>query len=136
VRVKKRVDDMSAPALLVLDDDRSFVEAVALFLEDHGYHTVAAYSCQEGLARAEDTDIRLAIIDVNLPDGNGVDVAKEIGGGDLPIPVILISSNHDIDLRTRPGAAGARAFLPKPLAPDDLLAAISAALGNGRHHNA
>lgn len=123
---------MAVPTLMILDDDRAFVEAVSILLSDQGYETVQAFNGQDALARFRANGIDLAIIDVNLPDVSGLEVMTKLLEAPSPPPVIIISSDHRAELREQALAAGARLFLPKPLMPDELLASISATLGEPR----
>jgi DNA-binding response OmpR family regulator len=123
---------MAVPTLMILDDDRAFVEAVSILLSDEGYQTVQAFSGEEALASFRGNGIDLAIIDVNLPDISGLEVMTKLLETPVPPPVIIISSDHRAELQEQALAAGARLFLPKPLMPDELLASIAAALGEPR----
>jgi len=122
---------MTSYTVMILDDDRSFVEAVTLFLEHHGYRTIATYRGEEALERIREGGIDLAIVDVNLPGISGLEVLQRMRADGREIPVILISSDHDPAIRERSRAAGAWKFLAKPLAPDDLLGSVARVLGNG-----
>lgn len=119
---------MAEETLLIVDDDRSLVEAVSLFLEGHGYRTVPAFSGEEGLARARRNGVALAIIDLHLPDISGIDVARTLHQEGTDIAFILISGDDRPEIRRECLAAGARSFLSKPLVPDELLHAVSAIL--------
>ncbi len=119
------VVDMDKRTLVIVDDDRSFVEAASIFLEDHGYRTLCAFSSQDALPRMESGDVDLAIIDVHLRDGSGIQLARRIRSTKR-IPIILISSDDRPWVEAQCRAAGACAFLTKPLAPEELLDVIFA----------
>jgi two-component system response regulator VanR len=116
---------MSSHTVLVVDDDRSFVDAAAVYLGNHGYHVVKAYSGRTGLAHLRSNAIDLAIIDIHLPDFNGAELAIIRHHLEKPVPVILISGHHDAATREAAILTGAEAFLPKPLSPQRLLATIA-----------
>jgi DNA-binding response OmpR family regulator len=120
--------DMSTRTLLILDDDRSFVDAVALFLEDHGYQTIGTYRGEEAVLQVQRAQVDLAIVDVNLPGIDGFEVLRQIRSAAPKVPVILISSDHDASILEQSRLAGAWMFLEKPLAPDDLLSTVGKAL--------
>jgi two-component system response regulator MtrA len=122
---------MSRPTVVIIDDDRSFVEAVSIFLERRGYHVVGAFNGKEGLARLRRNGIDLGIIDVHLPDISGIDLAKQIRGAGAAPPVILISGDHSPEVSQACRDAGARRFLPKPIGPTELLNAISDIIEGG-----
>jgi DNA-binding response OmpR family regulator len=121
---------MAIHTLLILDDDRSFVDAVSLFLGDHGYRTIATYRGEDALLQVQRAHVDLAIVDVNLPGTNGFEVLRRIQDSARKLPVILISSDHDQSMLERSRAAGARMFLEKPLAPDELLSTLGKVLRN------
>ncbi|HVP12651.1 MAG TPA: response regulator [Phycisphaerae bacterium] len=122
---------MAGATIVIVDDDRSFVEAVAIFLEDHGYHVLQAFNGHGGLALLQNGTAQLAIIDVHLPDVSGFELARTVRERPRPIPTILISSDDSPETVARCLAAGARTFLGKPLDPQALLDAMAAALDAG-----
>jgi DNA-binding response OmpR family regulator len=122
---------MSKPTVVIIDDDRSFVEAVSILLERRGYRAVGAFNGREGLARLQNNHVDLGIIDVRLPDISGIEIAKEIRRTGAAPPIILISSDHRSEVSQACREAGARLFLPKPIGPAELLNAISDILGSG-----
>jgi CheY-like chemotaxis protein len=119
---------MRKGTLVIVDDDRSFIEAVSIFLEDQGYRTIPAFCGQEGLARLQANHIDLGIIDVHLPDISGIEVAKRLRTACRDVPLILISGDDCPKVQEQCRVAGARLFLPKPLVPEELLDTISQTL--------
>ena len=115
--------------VLIVDDDRAFVEAVALFLQDQGYSVMTAFNGREGLAllRAGHTDV--AVLDVHIPDRSGLELAEEAGTRPIPVPIILISGDDSPEIQEQCELLGARFFLPKPLAPEALLTALAQTCG-------
>jgi CheY-like chemotaxis protein len=120
---------MADEVLMILDDDRSFVKALATFLQDHGFGTVEVYNGQEALDRFKYVGIDLAIIDVHLPDISGIDVSRTIRRTGGTFPIILISGDDHPGMRLRCEQAGAQAFLSKPIDPQQLVQLINQALG-------
>jgi len=121
---------MPCGTLVIVDDDRSFVEAVTIFLTDHGYDVIEAFNGADGLERLRDHQADLAIVDVHLPDLGGIDLAAQAIGAGLVRAVIVISSDDHSEVAARAMAAGASTFLAKPLAPTELLETIAKALSN------
>jgi DNA-binding response OmpR family regulator len=119
---------MTKPTILILDDDHAFVDALAMYLQDHGYQAVPAYDLRGALEWIQGNGMDLLIIDVHLPDGCGIDLVKHIQQTEHPAPVILISGDDSITSQQGALAAGARIFMAKPLQPEKLLTTIAAIL--------
>ncbi|MHC4671118.1 MAG: response regulator [Planctomycetota bacterium] len=115
---------MNKGTLVIVDDDRSFVEAISIFLKDHGFQTIPTFNGCEGLTWLQSNRADLAIIDVHLPDISGIDVAERLRRAGKDIPLILISSDDCLEVQERCWGAGASLFLPKPLIPEELLDTI------------
>lgn len=115
---------MPQPTVLIVDDDRSFVDALSVFLDENGYRAIPAYSGQDGRERLRAGEADLAIIDVHMPDVEGTELLAMARGLAKPIPVIMISSDDSEENARRCEIAGAARFMAKPLAPDDLLDSI------------
>jgi DNA-binding NarL/FixJ family response regulator len=102
--------------LLIVDDSRDFRIAARGLLEREGIHVVAAASTSaEALARARELRPDVALVDIDLGDENGVDVAWELTRAAYPDParVILISAYPEADLRDLLDASPALGFLSK-----------------------
>jgi len=115
---------MEKGTVVVVDDDRSLVEAITIFLQDHDFRTVPAYNGCAGLAWLQYNSADLAIVDVHLPDISGIEVAIRLRLVGNPTPVILTSSDDCTEMKKQCHVAGARRFLSKPFAPEVLLEAI------------
>jgi DNA-binding NtrC family response regulator len=113
---------------MIVDDDRAFVEALAIYLEDHGYRVAKTYCGREGVVELMRQRFDLAIVDLHLPDMEGTEVAAELQRWQPSTQVLLISSDDSPETTRRCNAGNAHRFLLKPLGPDDLLETISRAL--------
>ena len=116
------------PTVLIVDDERSFVDAVAMFLEDNGYKTVKAYGGREGKAQLRSGRLDLALIDLHMPDLSGIELLTFAAQAANPVPVIMITSDDGQETARRCEALGAVRFLVKPVAPDELLNLIPLAM--------
>jgi len=116
---------MPGKTVIIVDDDRSFVDAVAVLFEDFDYRALKANGGREGLELLRSDDVDMAIIDVNMPDMDGVELARKIANLPKPIPTILISSDDSRENADRCRAAGKGIFLAKPLDPEVLLQTVS-----------
>lgn len=116
--------------ILIVDDDHSQTEVLAHRFTRQGYHTLIAYTGQMGLelARAERPD--LILLDIRLPDIDGLSVCHELNDDpetcDIPIIVLSAMERPDIIRRTR--SAGCHYFLRKPYDPNALLMLAQAAI--------
>jgi FixJ family two-component response regulator len=115
------------PIVLIVDDDARVREALSELLEAHGLR-VAAYASAGDYARAA-IPARPAclLLDVELPDINGLDLQSQLAGADHP-PIVFITGHGDIPSSVRAIKHGAVDFLTKPFGEDALLAAVDAAL--------
>ena len=117
---------MSVPKrILVIDDERRMADSICQILIREGYHAVAAHGGREGLELVRRDNVDVAIIDVNMPDMDGVELAGQIAELPKPIPTILISSDDSTENADRCRALGGGMFLAKPLDPEVLLETVS-----------
>lgn len=115
------------PIVLIVDDDARVREALSELLEAHGLR-VAAYASAGDYARAATpTGPACLLLDVELPDINGLDLQSQLAGADHP-PIVFITGHGDIPSSVRAIKHGAVDFLTKPFGEDALLAAVDAAL--------
>ena len=117
--------------VFIVDDDARIREALTELLEAHGMRSVAYGSAGE-YVRAEKPDLPASLIlDVELPDINGLDLQKQIAEGSHP-PIIFITGHGDIPSSVRAIKRGAVDFLTKPFNDDDLLNAVQTGLAQDR----
>jgi two-component system response regulator RegX3 len=119
---------MTKPTILILDDDHAFVDALAVYLQDHGYRPVPAYDIRSALERIQGNGMDLLIVDIHLPDGSGIDLVRRVQQASHPAPAILISGDDSPSVQQGALAAGARIFMVKPLPPEKLLTTIASIL--------
>jgi FixJ family two-component response regulator len=117
--------------VFIVDDDASVREAVCDLLESHGIRSIA-YGSAGDYVRARKPDLPATLIlDVELPDINGLDLQKQIADRDHP-PIVFITGHGDIPSSVRAIKDGAIDFLTKPFRDSDLIAAIQAGLARDR----
>src|SRR5437764_10895993 len=110
-----------------LDDARHLLRALMLNLAARGYHVQLAPDGTSALAMAAKQPPDLVIVDLGLPDMDGVDVVEGIRGWSA-VPVIVLSARHLEQSKVRALDAGADDYVTKPFGMDELLARIRAAL--------
>jgi CheY-like chemotaxis protein len=121
------VDPPEAPLVLVVDDSPLVTEALGALLDAIGYRAASAGSVAEAVdaARALRPDVML--LDITLPDGDGLAVLRALGDG-APPATLALTGHDDPETAARCLAAGCRAVLAKPVRSAALVAALSEAL--------
>ncbi|MEO5900635.1 MAG: response regulator transcription factor [Ilumatobacteraceae bacterium] len=121
----------SPRSVLIVDDEVDLAEALAVALQRHGFVTDLVTTLTEARARAGDTD--LLLLDLGLPDGDGLSACRELSG---KVPVIVISARGDEVDRILALELGADDYLGKPFSTRELVARCGAVLrraaGDGR----
>jgi two-component system KDP operon response regulator KdpE len=113
--------------ILIVDDDRQLLRALQINLKARGYEVVLAPDGTTALAAASRQPPDLVVVDLGLPDLDGVDVVEGIRGWST-VPVIVLSARHLEQSKVRALDAGADDYVTKPFGMDELLARIRAAL--------
>lgn len=121
-------------AVLIIDDDDSLSEVLAHRLKKQGFHAVAAYSGNSGLAKAKAQPPSAIILDLALPDVHGLTICEQLA--DSPetcgVPILILSGSEEPNLVRRSRAAGCHYFLRKPYDPNALLALVHQAISDSR----
>jgi EAL domain-containing protein (putative c-di-GMP-specific phosphodiesterase class I)/DNA-binding response OmpR family regulator len=111
--------------VLVIDDDAELTASVAVVLETNGYETLTAHSGGEGLEIAYTQHPHLILLDVTLPDMDGVQLCRELQFGyTKDIPVVFLTARAQLSDMIQANRSGAAAFLTKPFRADHLLHTI------------
>jgi FixJ family two-component response regulator len=120
------------PIVFVVDDDISVRESLEALIADAGWRPELFPSAQEFLARPRPPCPSCLVLDVGLPDLNGLELQKRIAGDRTGMPIIFITGRGDIPMTVQAMKAGAVEFLTKPFTPEILLNAIQSALERSR----
>ncbi|MHB8900313.1 MAG: response regulator [Thermoguttaceae bacterium] len=120
----------SPEKILIVDDDRSIVEVLSHRLSTQGFEPLAALCAADGLQRAREDRPQLILLDLRLPDADGLDVCQELVDSidTWDIPIIVVTGRDDPDIVRQCRAAGCRFFVHKPYDPNALLVLIRQAL--------
>jgi DNA-binding NtrC family response regulator len=124
---------VSHPQVLLVDDDPVIRFAVRNFLEAHRMKIAEAATCAEARARVQSLPPDAALVDISLPDGDGLGLLQEIHEADPEIPVIILTGQGTIELAVRAMSHGARNFLTKPVQLAALHAVLQRELQNRRY---
>lgn len=118
--------------LLVIDDEISICQILKKIMEGEGYQVFHTTSGTEGLKIYCERDIDVVLLDMNLPDSNGIDIAARMIDVNRMIPIILISAFGTIDRVVEAMKLGVYDFLEKPLTRDRILVTVRNALAKGK----
>src|SRR3954451_4025916 len=117
---------MATKRILIVDDEPNIGRSLQMILEREGYGVAL---CQSAAAfRAYTGRVDAYLLDVKLPDGNGIDLLRELRAREIAAPVVMISGHGTIADAVEATRAGAYDFLEKPLARDKVLLALKNAL--------
>ncbi len=116
--------------ILVIDDEVRFARALGISLEARGYEVVVAPTGTEGLEHAARSHPDLVVLDLGLPDLDGVDVLRALRGW-TNVPVVVLSARHEERAKVDALDLGADDYVTKPFGMDELLARVRAALRRG-----
>ncbi len=120
---------MHGKKILVVDDEKNIGVSLRMILEGVGYSVDLCRTAEEFQVYAGARRADAYLLDVRLPDGNGIDLLRRLRQLDIPDPVIMISGHGTIADAVEATRAGAFDFLEKPLGRDRLLLALKNALG-------
>jgi FixJ family two-component response regulator len=121
-----------APMVFVVDDDPSVRKSLGRLLKSAGYRVETFASAREFLQRGENPGPGCVVLDVQLPELNGLELQQKLAGTADSLPIIFISGHGDIPMSVRAMKNGAVDFLPKPFMAKDLLRVIGEALERSR----
>jgi FixJ family two-component response regulator len=116
------------PIVFVVDDDISVRESLELLIHCAGWRPELFASAQEFLSRPRVFAPSCLVLDVTLPDLNGLDLQKRIAVERAEMPIIFITGHGDVPMTVRAMKAGAVEFLIKPFGEEVLLSAIRQAI--------
>lgn len=118
---------MKPKRILIIDDERPLLQTLEMFLTEKGYAVRCAVSATEGLKQCNVFDPHVIILDIRLPDINGLDVLQDlIRNGRRNI--IIITAYHDMDITIKAIKLGAFEYIPKPIDVEELDRAIDKAI--------
>lgn len=120
------------PTILIIDDETSLVSSLTFALEEEGYIVHGAATGKAGLQAVTDLQPDLVLLDLRLPDCNGLEVLESMQRENGEPQVIMISAHGDTRAAVKAVKMGAADYLTKPFDLDDLLHTIHTALERGR----
>ncbi len=112
--------------VLIVEDERRLAQLVRRVLEEEGHTVDTAYDGEEGLAMAMEGSHDVIILDILLPEIDGIEVCQSLRRNKVDTPVLLLTALDSVEDRVRGLDAGADDYLPKPFAFQELLARVRA----------
>lgn len=114
--------------ILIIEDKQSMADMLARTLESEGYSVVSAATAGDGLSAISEEGISAVITDLKLPDGDGMDIVRQMRAGRPFIPVIVMTAYGSIETAVQAIKEGAYDFVTKPFDPDHLIIILKRAL--------
>src|ERR1700760_7449 len=118
----------SKPLIGIIDDERNIQATLAAILERRGYASAAAFTGRQGLQMIGEHKPGLLLLDLGLPDGEGLDLLKQIRAAHPSLPIIVVTANDSLNNAIASIKEGAFHFISKPYVPDELLSLVAKAL--------
>ena len=119
---------MSKGSILVVDDESEIREGLELLLKTEGYQVSIADTGQSGMSRLGEQPYDLLLLDVSLPDRNGIEMLKDIRRQDPHLPIVLITAYGSVEMARAAFKSGAMDYITKPWSNDELLAQVAQAV--------
>ena len=118
---------MEKQKILIVEDDLALAEGLRINMEAAGFLAEAVYNVQDAFLQLETAQADLLLLDINLPDGNGVEFAEKVRRM-LNVPIIFLTA-RDMDEDMIAGfRAGADDYITKPFSPSEMVARVKAHL--------
>ena len=121
--------------VLIMEDDRMLNRGVSIALKKEGYETISAYSLLEGRQSIMNNKIDLLLLDINLPDGNGVEFCRDIRNT-VKFPIVFFTANDTEEDMVKGFESGCDDYIAKPFSLELLKHKINAILRRNTNDNA
>jgi two-component system KDP operon response regulator KdpE len=121
------VNGAPRPAVLICDDEPQILRALKVVLRESGFETIGAETAREALDGAALRRPDAAIVDLVLPDGDGVEVCAQLRSWS-EMPILVLSAVGEEEQKVRALEAGADDYVTKPFGPKELVARLRAAM--------
>ncbi len=113
--------------VLVIDDDPSVCNTVGLMLEEHGYHPRAFTDAYEAIKCAESESCQIALVDLRMPQVNGIEVVEHLKRIDDRLVCIVMTAYPDLETATEMMRQGTSDYITKPFKQEELLTSVDRA---------
>ncbi len=106
--------------ILIVEDEGLLARNMARYLERLGHETTSAPTRADGIARHDETQPDVMLVDYNLPDGNGVDLIRHVRKSDLTTKIVMITAHGNVAIAVEAMKAGADDYLTKPVSLEEV----------------
>lgn len=124
---------MEDATILIIEDDSDILEVLSLYVQNAGYRVLKATTIQEGWQVFSTEKVDLMLVDINLPDGNGSDLAREVRKTSEVI-IFFITANNTVEDKLQGFDVGADDYITKPFVPKEVIARIKVHLNRKKVH--
>lgn len=114
--------------VLLIEDDHATAQSIELMLKSEGFNVYTTDLGEEGIDLGKIYDYDLILLDLNLPDMNGIEVLRQLRVGKVNTPVMILSGSTEIETKVKTFGGGADDYLTKPFSMTELIARIRAVL--------
>lgn len=123
--------------ILVIDDDFTQTEILSHLLTKQGYRVSVATTCEEGFSKSQSEMLDLILLDIGMPDGDGLEMCSDFsdGAATADIPVIIVSGMEKPSIVRQARAAGCQYYVRKPYDPNALLLLVQNAIAESKDWN-
>lgn len=119
---------MAMKTILIIEDEQRLARNIGQTLTDEGYRTTLAFDGQLGLQQALAGNFDLIILDINLPNLNGLEICRQLRMSHAQLPIIMLTALGEIDDKVAGLQRGADDYMVKPFDLRELLARVAACL--------
>jgi EAL domain-containing protein (putative c-di-GMP-specific phosphodiesterase class I)/CheY-like chemotaxis protein len=126
------VNDARNPGILLVEDDEAVRRALGAVLRSRGLRVHEAATAAAGLAAVAGEDVQLAVVDINLPDADGLEVLESIRKLDPLLPIVIMTGDASVANAQRAIRGRATAFLTKPIVPSAFVEEVERAMTEGQ----
>jgi DNA-binding response OmpR family regulator len=114
--------------ILVCDDDKDIVDAIQIYLSAEGYHVIKAYDGKEALEVIKSNEIHLVLLDIMMPQMDGIRVTMKLRENNSTLPIILLTAKSEDSDKVLGLNVGADDYITKPFSPLELIARVKSSL--------
>jgi len=118
------------PLILIVEDEKILAEAICIYLEHHAYATMVAHTGEDGVRMAEEASPDVAVVDLQLPGIDGLEVLKRVRAASPSTQVIMATAHASIASAVEAMRRGAFDYLNKPVDLDELRVVVDKALAH------